>query len=229
MSGVPRIFLAAACTRMRVDHFSLAARAAAAYMFNIGCFSNFSGARLSHFSRRGVHTAVCESFFLAAARESGAHFQGWFAIGINQSKKCERPWSSRDVLYGFYMSSHQYLSGCIDPLPTETVHIPYTRDFRARHVPGPRSSCYRVAPTRPPRSLQRPPRHKSWRRLVRFARRRSPRCPPSPSAPKNRARSLRPPATLRPVGRDMDSARVREHDEGRDGVPARVQRAWVEG
>ena len=69
-------FLAAACAHVCESHFFLAARAAAAYMFNIGCFSNFSGARLSHFSRRGVHTAVCESFFLAAARESGAHLAG---------------------------------------------------------------------------------------------------------------------------------------------------------
>ena len=64
-------FLAAACTRMRVSFFPRYAGRGCVHMFNIGCFSNFSGARLSHFSRRGVHTAVCESFFLAAARESG--------------------------------------------------------------------------------------------------------------------------------------------------------------
>ena len=170
---------------------------------------------------------TCEPRF--ARVDLAVYTLGWSLHGINQSKKCERPWPSRDVLYGFSKSSYWYLSGCIDPLPPGTVHIPYTRDFRARHVPGPRSSRYRVAPTRPPRSLQRPPRHKSWRRLVRSSKRRRPRCPPSPPAPKYRARSPRPPVTLRPAGRHTDSARVREHDASGDGVPARVQRAWVEG
>ena len=64
---------------------------------------------------------------------------------------------------------------------------------------------------------------------MRFARRRSPRCPPSSSAPTDRARSPRPPASLRPAGRHTDSARVRQDDSGGDGVPARVQRARTKG
>ena len=188
----------------------------------------FRRALESFFSPRRAYSCMRVIFSRRSARVR-CTLPRLVAIGINQSKKCERPWSSRDVLYGFYMSLHQYLSGCIDPLPTETVHIPYTRDFRARHVPGPRSSRYRVAPTRPPRSLQRPPRHKSWRRLVRSSKRRRPGCQPYPPAPKYRARSPRPPVTLRPAGRHTDSARVREHDASGDGVPARVQRAWVEG
>ena len=64
---------------------------------------------------------------------------------------------------------------------------------------------------------------------MRSSRRRYPRCPPSPSSPTYFARSPRPPSTLRPAGRQSESACMREDDAGGDGAPAHAESSWFKG
>ena len=131
-------FLAAACTHTYASLiFSSLRGPRLRYMFNIGCFSNFSGARLSHFSRRGVHTAVCESFFLAAARESGAHFQGWSLLGLTKVKSVSAPGLPGTccmVIYEFTLVSKRMHRPTTSRDRLHTIHTRFPGPTCARHA-----------------------------------------------------------------------------------------------